>query len=112
MENEDLRAQLDICIADLKIERTLKKSIEAKLACSVGEMAELRGCHESHQRQIDEKKRKFDLDRLMLELKHDAIIEDLNRVHTEEIVELKEKLKKVNSLVIDIGCGLKCVWCI
>lgn len=93
---EELRNQLEICKADLKIERALKKSYEANAKKADEEAAEYKASLELIERQVDEKKRKCDSDRLMLQLKHDAEIEELNRVHSSEIDELKEKLKRVS----------------
>jgi hypothetical protein len=94
-EVADLQNQLEICTADLKIERTIRKSIESRLAKSVEEVKELQAALESSNRQVEERKRKFDVDTLMLNLKRDAEIEEMSRLHVIETDELKEKLKKV-----------------
>ncbi len=94
-ENADLKSQLEICAADLKIERSIRKSLESRLANSVEEVEEYRILLENNNRQIEEKKRKFDVDKLMLDLKRDAEIEEMSRLHAFEIHEMSEKLKKV-----------------
>ena len=94
-ENLELQTQLDISIAELKIERHLKKSIDAKMNVNKEEISELRLSLEEFQRQNDERKRKSDSDRLMLQLEYDAKIEELIRLNALELNDIKEKLKMV-----------------
>lgn len=94
-ENLELQTQFDICVAELKIERHLKNSIDAKMNVNKEEISELRLSLEEFQKQNDERKRKSDSDRLMLQLKYDAEIEEINRLHALELKEIREKLKMV-----------------
>ena len=93
-----LRCQVEMARAEAEMERALKKSAEGRARRAEEEAAEWRAGAELAQRQVDEKRRKCDSERLMMQLKQDAEVEELARLHHAEVAQLRDKLKKVAHL--------------
>ena len=93
VENADLQTRLDVCQAEYKKERQLRKTTEAKIGLQDEELNEMRLNLNTNMKQVDEKKRKYESDRVQF----DAEIEELKKTHTQEINDLKDKLNKIKS---------------
>lgn len=91
IENADLQTKFDSLSSELKKERHLRKSNEDKLLSNEEELNELRANLQNTQKSLDERKRKSDQERSAFE----AEIEELKRLHSNEINGLKDKISKL-----------------
>lgn len=93
VENADLQAKLDTQIAEVKKEKSARKSVESKLQLSEDEVSEVRANLASMQKLMDERKRKAESERAQF----DAELDELKKTHQTELLVLKDKLARLKS---------------
>ena len=98
LENADLQTKLDTLMAELKKERQLRKTHETKNELNEEEISELKSSLTQIQKLLEEKKKKFESDRLLF----DQEMEEIKKSHSAEINQYKDKLLKARNNLNDL----------
>lgn len=97
VENAELQAKLDTCIVEYKKEKQLRKTVEAQVSFNDDEISELRTSLLASQKHIEDKKKKFDLDRARFDLE----LDELKQSHAIEINDLTDKINKLKTKAME-----------